>query len=259
MRAGPVVASTFSERLLPGMNPTPGTPGTPNKPSGPMTSRIQAAQRGDNSGRIPMPLAPSGPTTTPKATKSGYQRAKKAAPRPAQGKQEPPPRSPLLYVLVVLILIALGSLLYIKQGESPDANDAVVGALAEKHFTATAAFGIDLPEGSSLAIDIWDAKASGATLAVSGGCNAIGGTFTIQSGSVGINDYFAGVLTPGDGGWSQTDMACDEPLMTLDAAVVDLLSRTPRVTLVEDTLSVTAGLRTITFQFDGESTRGAAG
>lgn len=224
-----------------------------------MTSRIQAAQRGDNSGRIPMPLAPSGPTKTPKPTKSGYQRAKKTAPRQIQGKKEAPPRSPLLYVLIALIVIALGSLVYIKNGESPDANDAVVAALAEKHFTATAAFGIDLPDGSALAIDMWDAKGASATLAVSGGCNAIGGSFTIASGSVGINDYYAGVLSPGAGGWSQTDMACDEPLMTLDEAVVDLLSRTPRVTLVEDTLSITAGLRTITFQLDGASTRGAAG
>ena len=83
--------------------------------------------------------------------------------------------------------------------------------------------------------------------------------YRIQNGSVGIGEYFAGVLVPTEGGWSQTEMACDDPLMALDATVVDLLNNTPRITLVGTTLSITGTLRTITFEVDGPSTRATGG
>ncbi|MFZ9629607.1 MAG: META domain-containing protein, partial [Ilumatobacteraceae bacterium] len=241
------------------MNPTSGTP---DQPSGPMGRRISAAQRGDNSGRIPMPLAPSAPTRTPKSGKpgkSGYRKVKKVAPRPLKGQPETKGRSPLIFVLVALIVMALIALAVVRSGGEPAPNDAVVTALSGQHFAATAAFGIDLPEGSALGIEFWAQTGDGGTLAVSGGCNAIGGGYRIQSGSIGTGDYFAGVLVAADSGWSMTEMACDDPLMALDAAVVDLLSGTPRITLVESTLSITGVMRTITFELDGPSSRAPGG
>lgn len=115
---------------------------------------------------------------------------------------------------------------------------AVVESLVGRRFVAVAASGFDLPAASSLAISFdepqGDPGADG-RIGVSGGCNLIGGAFAIGEGDTLVSL----------GGWIQTEMACDEPLMALDAAVVELLDSAPVLRLEGTTLTIGAGATTL--------------
>lgn len=120
-------------------------------------------------------------------------------------------------------------------------SPALVESLVGHRYVAVDATGIDLPAGSSLGISFdepGDEPGADGRLGVSGGCNLIGGGFALDS-----SDRLQSV-----GGWIQTEMACDEPLMALDAAVVTLLDSSPTLSLDGTTLTVTAGATRLTLE-----------
>ena len=199
-----------------------------------------------------MPLAPKDPSKKLKRGDTGYRRAKKVKPIVAAkgSDEESRPRSKAMFVLVALLLASAGFALYINNTEAPVAEESMVQALDGSNFRATASFGIVLPEGSALTVTFNAALDGNGALGVSGGCNQISGGFRIVGGFADTGSY-GGTLESTDG-WMQTEMACDQPLMNLDAAVVDMLNNLPRLTLVGTTLTMTisdpaVGLRSITF------------
>lgn len=121
----------------------------------------------------------------------------------------------------VALLAAVVVLVSASCGDAPARWTAPVG----KAYVATGGQGIDLPAASHLRIEFGTDR-----LAVSGGCNSIGGAYSLEHG-----------VLVAEGGWSQTEMACDEPLMALDRAVIDLLSAGPTVDLQGDVLTITSG------------------
>lgn len=217
------------------------TSGGVDRPAGPVSSRLGGARQGDTHGRAEMPLAPKEQPSKRKRGDTGYQKAKKVKPikgAKATAENAPAPRrSTAMVVMIVLLLVAAGSMLYIRQSESIAPEDAMLLALDGKQFQATASFGIDLPVGSMLTLSFTSPVAGSGQLSVSGGCNQIGGTFELAGGFSATGTY-GGTLRPVTG-WTQTDMACDQPLMDLDDAVVDLLNSEPRLSLVGATLTVT--------------------
>ncbi len=97
-------------------------------------------------------------------------------------------------------------------------------------FAAQSAVGFDLPSASNLVITFDDGQ-----LGVSGGCNLIGGAYTID-----------GNVLKAPEGFMQTEMACDEPLMQLDTDVVALLSASPTLSADGDVLTITGPSSSLT-------------
>lgn len=229
------------------------TSGGLERPAGPVTIRVSTSPRAaDAPGRTEMPLAPKDAPKKLKRGDTGYQRAKKVKPIVANkgGDTEARPRSKAMFVLVALLLASAGFALYINSSEAPVAEESMVQALDGSTFQATDSFGIVLPEGSALTVTFSAALDGNGALGVSGGCNQISGGFRIVGGFADTAS-FGGTLESTDG-WMQTEMACDQPLMDLDAAMVDMLNNLPRLALVGTTLTMTisdpaVGLRSITF------------
>lgn len=120
-------------------------------------------------------------------------------------------------------------------------RSGLVGSLVGHRYVAVSAAGIELPAGSSLGLSFEEADGEAGAdgrLGVSGGCNLIGGGFALDDG-----DALRSV-----GGWIQTEMACDEPRMTLDAAVVALLDSSPTLSLDDTTLTITSGATRLTLE-----------
>lgn len=139
------------------------------------------------------------------------------------------------------VLLPLVALLPLSAACGGDDSPALVGSLVGHRYVAVDAAGLELPAGSSLGISFdgpgGEPGADG-RLGVSGGCNLIGGGFVLDD-----RDRLQSV-----GGWIQTEMACDEPLMALDAAVVTLLDSSPTLSLEGTTLTVTAGATRLTLE-----------
>lgn len=136
--------------------------------------------------------------------------------------------TPTVAVAAALILASCGG---------PSADAELAAALDRGTFAAVSARGIELPAGSSLRITFDDVDGARAALGVSGGCNLIGGAVRFDDG----------VLVSVDG-WMQTEMACDEPLMRLDADTIDLLDARPRVILDGDELVIDGGATALTLE-----------
>ncbi|MEY4605943.1 MAG: hypothetical protein RLY45_703 [Actinomycetota bacterium] len=229
------------------------TSGSLERPAGPLTIRVSTSPRpADAPGRAQMPLAPKDAPKKRKRGDTGYQRAKKVKPIVANksADSEAQPRSKALYVLVALLLASAGFAIYINNSEAPVAEESMVQALDGSTFQATDSFGIILIEGSALTVTFSAAVDGNGALGLSGGCNQISGGFRIVGGFADTVS-FGGTLESTDG-WTQTEMACDQPLMDLDAAMVDMLNNLPRLALVGTTLTMTisdpaVGLRSVTF------------
>lgn len=130
--------------------------------------------------------------------------------------------------LVMVAALALGGCKVARN--DPSLIDSLVG----NDFTAVSAEGFDLPAGSNVRIafdtpDGSDPDADG-RIGVSGGCNLIGGAFTLDDD-----------VLVARGGWMQTEMACAEPLMDLDNDLVDLLDSRPSLARSGTTLRIVAG------------------
>lgn len=124
---------------------------------------------------------------------------------------------PLVVGLSLVALTACGD------DSSSDGSGAPLN-VAGRSFAAVSADGFTLPPASTLVISF----EQDGQLGVSGGCNLIGGAYTLDGN----------VLTAPDG-FFQTEMACDEPLMQLDAAVVELLSASPTLSVDGEVLTIT--------------------
>ncbi len=110
-----------------------------------------------------------------------------------------------------LCLLALGACGDDSDGGSGGNPISLVG----RSFVATTADGFALPDAATLVI-----RFDAGQLGVSGGCNLIGGAYR-----------FDGAVLIADEGFMQTEMACDEPLMQLDADVVALLGSKPTISM----------------------------
>ena len=98
-------------------------------------------------------------------------------------------------------------------------------------YLAEAAVGLELPEQSSLRLQ-FDAG----QLGVSGGCNLIGGAYSFDGDVLVVDEMI------------QTEMACDQPLMDLDQAMIELLTSRPTAALADDVLTLTSGETSLTLR-----------
>lgn len=120
-------------------------------------------------------------------------------------------------------------------------RSGLVESLVGHRYVAVSSSGIELPAGSTLGISFeapGDEAGADGRLGVSGGCNLIGGGYALDD-----RDSLRSV-----GGWIQTEMACDEPRMALDAAVVTLLDSSPTLSLEGTTLTITSGATRLTLE-----------
>lgn len=111
-------------------------------------------------------------------------------------------------------------------GESSSPSERSV--LAGRSFVALSADGVDLPPGSALRLTF-----DGLRLQMSGGCNTGSADYDVVDGIL--------VIQP----MSITEMACEQPLMDLDAAVAGMLADGPTVRLEGDNLTLLAAGRTL--------------
>jgi len=100
--------------------------------------------------------------------------------------------------------------------------------LAGRSFVAVSAEGLELPAGSALRLTF-----DGLRLQMSGGCNTGSADYDLVDGILVME------------GMSLTEMACEQPLMDLDAAVAGMLAGGPTVQLEGDNLTLLAGERTV--------------
>lgn len=96
-------------------------------------------------------------------------------------------------------------------------------ALSGRAFVAIGAEGFELPEGSDLQLAF-----DGLSVRMSGGCNSGSADYDVQDGVLIVKAMAA------------TEMACEQPLMDLDASVAALLAATPTIRLVGDDLTITS-------------------
>ena len=89
---------------------------------------------------------------------------------------------------------------------------------------AVGAEGFELPAGSNLVVAF-----DGLSLRMSGGCNGAGADYDVQDGVL--------IMQP----MAMTMMACEQPLMDLDANVAGLLAAKPTVRLAGDDLTISSG------------------
>jgi len=139
------------------------------------------------------------------------------------------------------LLLPLAALLPLLVSCGGSSGTGLVDSLVGHRFAAVSAVGIDLPQGTSLGISFdepGDEPGADGRLGVSGGCNLIGGGYALDD-----RDTLRAV-----GGWIQTEMACDEPRMVLDAAVVALLDSSPVLSLEGTTLTITSGGTRLTLE-----------
>lgn len=132
--------------------------------------------------------------------------------------------------LAPVALLASIALLATSCGTGNGLADSLIG----NRYAAESASGFELPDASNVVITFDEAgpdddKADG-RLGVTGGCNLIGGGFTLEDDTLLAR-----------GGWIQTEMACDGDLMTLDNTIVHLLDSRPTLVLDGTVLTITSG------------------
>jgi heat shock protein HslJ len=107
----------------------------------------------------------------------------------------------------------------------------------EVRYVVTSVDGAELAPGGDLVLTLDDGA-----IGMSGGCNGIGGAYTLD-GDVLVVD-----------GLAQTEMACADALMAQDEWVVALLEARPSLAVEGDTVTISDGSITVTFQ-DVETAR----
>jgi heat shock protein HslJ len=104
-------------------------------------------------------------------------------------------------------------------------------ALPGRTFVSTAVEGFTLVDGTQITL-VFD----GADLGANGGCNQLGGTWTVEGNTLVVPSMF------------QTEMACDPPaLMDQDTWLMSVLTSRPALTLDGATLTLAAQGATVTF------------
>lgn len=109
-------------------------------------------------------------------------------------------------------------------GCGDDAGATEKSALSGRAFAAVSAEGFELPEGSNLQLAF-----DGLGVRMSGGCNTGTADYDVQDGVLLVQAM------------ATTEMACEQPLMDLDAEVAALLTGKPTVRLSGDDLTISGG------------------
>lgn len=122
-------------------------------------------------------------------------------------------------LIIVTLVASLASMIGCGGGN----DDAVDG----QAFLLADATGIDVLEGAPLRLEFIDGNVS-----VSGGCNLIGGTYEIDGGTLIIETMM------------QTEMACEQPRMDQDAAIIEFLQARPDIAVNGTVLALSEGART---------------
>lgn len=99
-----------------------------------------------------------------------------------------------------------------------------------KAFLLVEATGIDALQGAPLRLEFSDGN-----VGVSGGCNLIGGAYDLDGDTLIID-----MMT-------QTEMACEQPRMDQDTAVIEFLQTRPEIDVQATALTLSDGARTTTW------------
>lgn len=126
--------------------------------------------------------------------------------------------TPVRYVMVSAALALL-------VGCSGD-DDPVDG----KAFVLAEASGVDPLQGAPLRLEFSDGN-----VGVSGGCNLIGGAYELDGDTLIIETMM------------QTEMACEQPRMDQDAAIIEFLQARPEIVVKGTVLTLSEGARTTTW------------
>lgn len=134
------------------------------------------------------------------------------------------PFAPLLLSTLVVAAVACGD-----DSVTPAGSD--ISIVPGTTYVLADAEGIDVPESSALQMTF-----EAGTLAVSGGCNQMGGGYTIEDGTLEVTDM------------NMTAMACEDSLMTFDEEVAAFLGSSPSVAVAGDVLTLATGEVTMTLR-----------
>lgn len=99
-----------------------------------------------------------------------------------------------------------------------------------KAFLLVEATGIDALQGAPLRLEFSDGN-----VGVSGGCNLIGGAYDLDGDTLVIETMM------------QTEMACEQPRMDQDTAVIEFLQTRPEIDVQATALTLSDGARTTTW------------
>lgn len=127
------------------------------------------------------------------------------------------------HTLRLLVPIAALAIVAAACGDDSDAPAAPpVDDLADRTFLSTDASTFEVVDGTTITVSF---RADG-TIGVAGGCNSIGGPYTIDDGVL-VADELASTM-----------MACDDALMDQDDRLTELLTSRPAVAVDGDTLTI---------------------
>jgi heat shock protein HslJ len=107
---------------------------------------------------------------------------------------------------------------------SPSSPPGTTGDLNGKTYLSTGIQGATLAPGTQVRLGFKDGN-----LSASGGCNSMGGTYTVAGGRLTATQM------------SMTDMACPEPRMKQDDWLARYLAAGPTISLAGDTLTLSDG------------------
>lgn len=143
--------------------------------------------------------------------------------KPSHGVQRTMQRH-LTAAIACAALLALGAC---GSDSSPDSSE-FSSLLAGRTFLSTELDGHALVEGTQIALSF-----QATSISASAGCNQLGGTMSIDSGTLVVGDMM------------QTEMGCEAALMEQDTWLGSLLQDRPTLSLDGDTLSVTSADSTV--------------
>lgn len=102
--------------------------------------------------------------------------------------------------------------------------------LAGRTFLLSGSTGIDALQAAPLRLEFSDGN-----VGVSGGCNLIGGAYELDGDTLIVETMM------------QTEMACEEPRMVQDAAIIEFLQARPVIAVQGAVLTLSEGTRTTTW------------
>jgi heat shock protein HslJ len=129
----------------------------------------------------------------------------------------------VLLPLVVLVLAACGD------DEGSDATP-----LEGTTWTLTSVDGTDAAADATGQLTLADGQASGST-----GCNSLNGSYTLEGDALSF------------GPMATTQMACEEPLMTQETAVLAILEAAESYTIDGDELTITSPEGSLVYRAEG--------
>lgn len=118
-----------------------------------------------------------------------------------------------------LILITLGAVLTTSAGCGGD-DDPLDGTA----FLLADVAGVDVLIDAPLRLEFSDGN-----VGVSGGCNLIGGAYEIDDNRLVVETMM------------QTEMACEQPRMDQDTAIIDFLQSRPEIAMTDSVLTLSEG------------------